>query len=125
MERVQGIGGVFLRAKDRAALAKWYGDHLGLKIEDWFGAVIPWADQDGADKAMTVWSAFAPETDYFGDAGQQVMINFRVKDLHAMLAQLRGGGVEVLDKVEESEFGRFGWVVDCEGNRIELWEPPS
>lgn len=125
MERVQGIGGIFFKARDKAALAAWYRDMLGIPIEDWGGAVLKWADQHGADEAFTVWSPFAADTEYFAPSSASFMVNFRVRDLGAMLAQLREAGADVQDKVEESEFGRFGWVVDPEGNKIELWEPPG
>ena len=126
MERVQGIGGVFVRARDREALARWYRDHLGLAIDEaWWGTALPWAAQHDAANAATIWSAFAPDTDYSGRREQQVMINFRVRDLDAMLTQLHGAGCDVDEKVERSEFGAFGWVTDPEGNRVELWEPPA
>ncbi len=126
MERVQGIGGVFLRSQDREALCRWYAANLGLEIdESWWGTSIAWAEQHDAAHAMTVWSAFKGDTSYFGEGGKAFMINFRVRDLDAMMAQLRGNGCAVDDKVEDSEFGRFGWVTDPEGNRVELWQPPA
>ena len=117
MQRVTGIGGVFFRAKDPEALAKWYADLLG---------VIPPAGAEGVwrqEAGPTVWAPFEQETDYFGRRDQTWMVNFRVADLDAMLAQLRQAGAEVDDKVEDYEYGRFGWVTDPEGNRFELWEP--
>ncbi len=126
MESVQGIGGVFIRATDRAALARWYRDNLGLAIDEaWWGTSIEWAKQDRAETASTIWSAFAQDTEYFGARTNTFMINFRVKDLDAMLAQLRGNGCSVDEKVEASDFGKFGWVTDPEGNRVELWQPPA
>ena len=124
MERVQGIGGIFFRAQDKVALAKWYSDHLGLPLQDWGGAVIVWADQHDASTASTVWSPFGQDTTYFGE-GKAFMVNFRVRDLDAMLAQLRAAGCDVDDRVEEMELGRFGWVTDPEGNKVELWEPAT
>jgi predicted enzyme related to lactoylglutathione lyase len=118
MERVNGIGGVFLRARDSAALAAWYGEHLGLDIESWNGAVLRSAGGE------SVWSAFPAETEYFGRPDQQAMVNYRVADLDAMVAQLRAAGVEV-DEPQETENGRFAWATDPEGNRFELWQPPS
>jgi predicted enzyme related to lactoylglutathione lyase len=118
-QKVAGIGGVFLRATDPAALAAWYGEHLGLDIGPGFpGAIIP--DEAGQ---QAVWSAFPADTDYFGDPTQAVMVNYRVADLDAMRAQLLAAGVRVDEKVEEMEFGRFGWAYDPEGNRFELWQP--
>ncbi len=116
MERVIGLGGVFFRARDPDALRSWYAEHLGLELEDFGGAVF--------EGGPTVWSIFASETDYFGPSGQQAMFNYRVRDLDAMLEQLRAAGVKVEDTVEESEQGRFGWATDPEGNRLELWQPP-
>ena len=126
MERVLGIGGVFVRARDREKLALWYRDHLGLPIdENWWGAPFPLKSEDDRDGAYVVWSAFPADTGYFGSESQESMVNFRVRDLHAMLKQLRDAGCDVADKVDESEYGKFGWVQDPEGNRIELWEPPD
>ena len=119
MERVTGIGGVFLRARDAAALAAWYGEHLGLDIESWNGTVLRWAGGE-----TTVWSAFPAETEYFGRPDQQAMVNYRVADLDAMVAQLRAAGTEV-DEPQETENGRFAWATDPEGNRFELWQPPA
>jgi len=126
MERVMGIGGIFFKAADKAALAAWYRDNLGLPLqEEWGIAVIPWKENDPRGDAQTVWSPFPEDTDYFAPSDKAYMVNFRVRDLAAMLAQLRANGCDVDDKVEESEFGKFGWVMDPEGNRVELWEPPA
>ncbi len=126
MERVTGIGGVFFKAKDPRKLADWYRDHLGLKIEEWGGVIFPWASPENpAGVGTTVWSPFEESTTYFAPSTASFMINYRVEDLHALLAVLREEGCEVDEKVEESEFGKFGWVVDPEGNRIELWQPPE
>lgn len=118
MERVLGIGGAFFRCRDADALRSWYSRHLGIEISDWGGHVF---ESDAGD--VTVWSPFARDTDYFGRAEQQWMLNYRVRDLDAMLAQLRAGGVDVDERMLEDENGRFGWATDPEGNRIELWEP--
>ncbi len=116
MERVVGIGGYFLRASDPAALATWYRDCLGLETDE--NGV--WSQELGA----TVFATFESESDYFGSRSQQAMINFRVRDLDAMLAQLRTFGADVVDETQEMDgVGRFGWVTDPEGNRIELWQP--
>jgi predicted enzyme related to lactoylglutathione lyase len=116
MERVLGIGGHFMRAADPAALGAWYRDYLGLN-----------ADESGLwqqEAGPTVFATFESETDYFGSRTQQTMLNFRVRDLDAMLAQLRDKGAEVAGEAQEMEgVGRFGWVTDPEGNRIELWQP--
>ena len=116
MERVLGIGGWFVRAKDPAALGEWYRDCLGLDM-DQHGL---WQQQAGP----TVFAALEADTDYFGSRGQQTMLNFRVRDLDAMLAQLRARGAAVDDETQDMDgVGRFGWVTDPEGNRIELWQP--
>ncbi len=121
MERVRGIGGVFFKAKDPASLSKWYHDHLGVPGEGPM-AIFRWKDDDLDGDAATVWSAFPADSDYFA---KTFMLNFRVKNLDRMLAQLRAAGAQVDPKVDESEFGRFGWLTDPEGNRVELWEPPA
>jgi predicted enzyme related to lactoylglutathione lyase len=118
VERVLGIGGVFFRARDPQALARWYEQHLGIEISDWGGKSFR---AEAGDE--TVWSPFKSDTTYFGSSGQQLMVNYRVRDLDAMLDQLRAAGVEVDEQRHDDENGRFGWAVDAEGNRIELWEP--
>jgi predicted enzyme related to lactoylglutathione lyase len=120
VQRVTGIGGVFFKAKDPEALRRWYADNLGIQVEDYGGATFRW---DGP--GTTVWSIFDGDSDYFGRASQAWMVNFRVSDLDAMREQLRAAGADVDDHVEEHEYGRFGWAVDPEGNRFELWEPPE
>src|SRR5664279_4205302 len=116
MERVLGIGGYFIRAADPEALGAWYRGCLGLTTDE-NGL---WRQEDGP----TVFAMFEAETDYFGARAQQTMINFRVDDLEAMLAQLRAKGADVAGETQEMEgVGRFGWVTDPEGNRIELWQP--
>ena len=122
MEQVTGIGGVFFRSKDPEALGRWYAEHLGLDVAP--GSAMSIFGGPSAS-GQTVWSAFADDTDYFGPSGQQHMVNYRVADLAAMVAQLRAAGVPVDDPGEESEFGRFAWATDPEGNRFELWQPPE
>jgi predicted enzyme related to lactoylglutathione lyase len=119
MTHVLRIGGVFFRSKDPAATAKWYQTHLGLPVEDFGGATL------GARGHEAVWSPFAADTDYFGPTDQPLMVNYVVDDLDAVLERLRADGVEVDDRLEESEFGRFGWAVDGDGRRFELWQPPA
>jgi predicted enzyme related to lactoylglutathione lyase len=121
MERVTGVGGVFFRAKGpSAALLAWYRDHLGIEpAPDFEGTVFRW----GLPEGTTTWAIFPSDTEYFGRPDQAFMVNLRVADLDRMLDQLRRAGVEVDPRVEDSEYGRFGWVTDPEGNRIELWQP--
>ncbi len=126
MRRVTGIGGIFFKAKDPVALRAWYKDHLGIDVQDWGGAVFTWTDADGKPFAgTTVWNVFPSGSDYYAPSTSSFMVNYRVADLRALLAALRAEGCQVFDKVEESEFGKFGWVLDPEGNKIELWEPPE
>lgn len=122
MRRVTGMGGVFFKAKDPKALADWYRVHLGLHVEAWGGVAFRWADD--STNGTTAWNLFKEDTTYFAPSTASFMINYRVEDLHALLAALRAEGCNVEDKVDESEFGKFGWVIDPEGNKIELWQPP-
>jgi predicted enzyme related to lactoylglutathione lyase len=124
--RVLGVGGVFFRSSDPARLAAWYRDVLGLQIENW-GAThgTSFSPEAMPANAFTVWSAFAADTEYFGDRRQSFMINLVVDDLDAALANVRAAGGEVIPDKEEHDFGRFGWIVDPDSNRVELWEPPE
>ena len=126
--RVTGIGGVFFKARDPAALAAWYREHLGLPLDAGATHAVFEAGSDGGDAsgapAQTVWAPFAADTAYFGSGPAGWMVNYRVTDLDAMLAQLRAAGAWVADEVQAGEFGRFGWAADPEGTRFELWEPP-
>lgn len=125
MKRVTGIGGVFFKSQDPKALAAWYREHLGIDVQEWGGAAFRWTGPDNPEGVgTTIWSPFASDTNYFAPSTASFMINYRVEDLHAVLAALRAEGVNVEDKVEESEYGKFGWAVDPEGNKLELWQPP-
>jgi predicted enzyme related to lactoylglutathione lyase len=126
MKRVTGIGGVFFKSKDPKALGEWYRTHLGLNVEEWGGVAFKWVTTDNpTGTGTTIWNPFKEDTSYFAPSNASFMVNFRVHDLHALLAALRAEGCEVDPKVEESEYGKFGWVQDPEGNRIELWQPPE
>jgi catechol 2,3-dioxygenase-like lactoylglutathione lyase family enzyme len=125
MKRVTGIGGIFFRSKDPKALAAWYKTHLGIDVQPWGGAAFSWKDEDNPEGVgTTIWNPFPADTPYFAP-GAAFMVNYRVADLHALLAALRTEGVTVDEKVDESEYGKFGWATDPEGNRIELWQPPE
>jgi predicted enzyme related to lactoylglutathione lyase len=125
MKRVTGIGGIFFKAKDPVALRAWYRTHLGIEAEEW-GAVFRWQSADKPEAVgSTAWSVFNEKSKHFAPSDKPFMINYRVADLHGLLAALRAEGCAVDDKVDESEYGKFGWVMDPEGNRIELWEPPA
>ena len=127
MARVTGIGGIFLRARDPKALSAWYAEHLGIALSDYGGATFLWSDEVPATTGMTTWSIFPADTKYFGpgtDAGPQAaMVNYRVDDLDGLLEQLKAAGVTIDPKREDASYGRFAWIVDPEGNRIELWQP--
>lgn len=125
MRRVTGIGGIFFKSKDPKALGEWYRDHLGLNVEDWGGVVFRWSEDNKGGDGTTIWSPFKNDTGYFAPSSASFMVNFRVEDLHALLALLRAEGCSVDEKVDESEYGKFGWVMDPDGNRIELWQPPE
>ncbi len=117
-DRVTGIGGIFFKAKNKERLLDWYREHLGVDVQNWGGAMF-------SGQGHTVWSVFKQDSDYFGSGSQRYMVNYRVPNLHRILARLRAEGVTVEAHVEESEFGKFGWILDLEGNRVELWEPPT
>jgi predicted enzyme related to lactoylglutathione lyase len=121
-EKVTGIGGIFFRAKDPAGMSAWYEKHLGIAAKDGHADFV-WREHKRPKKTgRTVWSVFPAKTGYFGSGRQTFMINYRVAKLERMLAQLRRAGVTV-EKVEDYDYGRFAWITDPEGNRIELWEP--
>ncbi len=123
--RVTGIGGIFFKATDPAALGAWYRTHLGIGVEAWGGTAFSWREDDAPErKGSTVWSPFKPETTYFAPSDKPFMVNYRVDDLDAVRAALIAEGVEVDAKVDDSDYGRFGWLMDPDGNRIELWQPP-
>ncbi|HLN99341.1 MAG TPA: VOC family protein [Pyrinomonadaceae bacterium] len=124
MRRVTGIGGVFFKAKDPEQLRAWYQKHLGLEPEAHGGVVFHCpASEEERQNAQTVWSLFPSDTKYFEPGKAPFMINYRVENLPALLEQLKREGVAVDERTEEYEYGRFGWIMDPEGNRIELWEP--
>ena len=123
MARVTGIGGVFLRSNDSKALAKWYAEHLGIQLSDFNGTAFQWSDEIPAGTGMTAWSAFPQDTQYFGEGQQAAMINYRVDDLDALLTQLAAAGVWIDPKRDDQPYGRFAWIKDCDGNRLELWQP--
>lgn len=126
MSRVVGIGGIFIKAKDPVALRAWYQEHLGMNIQEWGGMAFLWGAPDApGEKGTTIWSVFDEGSTCFAPSKAPFMVNYIVKDLAAVLAELRAEGCDVDAKTEESEFGKFGWVMDPEGNRIELWEPPA
>jgi catechol 2,3-dioxygenase-like lactoylglutathione lyase family enzyme len=126
MKRVTGIGGIFIKSADTARLREWYRKHLGLEIATWGGTSFDWKNADNpTGTGTTAWTLFDASSNYFSPSQAPFMVNYRVADLHGLLAALRAEGCQVDDKVDESEYGKFGWVVDPDGNKIELWEPPA
>lgn len=126
MAKVIGIGGVFFKSDDPERLYAWYEKHLGLQRMPGGVVLFPWRQAGDEEKERTtVWSLFPKDTNYFGPANPAFMVNYIVDDLDGILADLRAAGAQVDDKQEDSEYGRFAWVTDLEGNRIELWQPPN
>ena len=126
MNRVTGIGGIFFKARDPAALRDWYRKHLGIDVQEWGGTAFTWADEAGQPvKGTTIWSVSGADGDCFAPSRSSFMINYRVADLAALLQTLRAEGCSVLEKTDDSEYGKFGWVIDPEGNKVELWQPPA
>jgi len=125
MKRVTGIGGIFIKSADTKRLRDWYQKHLGIDIEEWGGTAFRWTGPHNPDgRGSTVWNIFEASSNYFDPGSAPFMVNYRVENLHWLVAELRKEGCQVIDKVDESEYGKFGWVVDPDGNKIELWEPP-
>jgi len=127
MKRVTGLGGVFFKAKNPNTMYEWYEKHLSIKREpDGSGAMFRWRDAENPEETgLTVWSIFPQNSSYFGSSTSPFMLNFRVDNLEQLLAALRAERVTVDPKVEEYDYGKFAWITDPEGNRIELWEPPK
>jgi len=125
MKRVTGIGGIFFKARDAAALRAWYSRHLGIDVQEWGGTAFTWSDSEGNPiKGTTIWTIGEADGNYFAPSTSSFMVNYRVADLRALVRVLREEGCNVLEKVDESEYGKFAWVMDPEGNKVELWEPP-
>jgi predicted enzyme related to lactoylglutathione lyase len=125
MKRVTGIGGIFFKAKDPKALQTWYKEHLGVDVQPWGGTAFDWTDGEGKPVGgTTAWNIASMQSDQFAPSTAPFMVNYRVDDLHALVKALREEGCNVLEKVDDSEYGKFGWVIDPEGNKVELWQPP-
>lgn len=126
MKRVTGIGGIFFKARDPVTLRAWYQKHLGIDVQAWGGTAFSWADAEGKPTGgMTIWSIGSAEGDTFAPSQSSFMVNYRVDDLATLLQALREEGCNVLEKTDDSEYGKFGWVMDPEGNKVELWQPPA
>jgi predicted enzyme related to lactoylglutathione lyase len=126
MKRVTGIGGVFFKAKDATALRAWYKRYLGIDVQEWGGASFDWTDPQGKPvQGTTAWLIDPQESDHFAPSSASFMVNYRVEDLRGLVKDLRSEGCNVLDEIDESEYGEFAWVIDPEGNKVELWQPPA
>jgi predicted enzyme related to lactoylglutathione lyase len=124
MAKVTGIGGVFFKStNDHKKLAEWYSRNLGMQLEPWGGAILKWPDDHANDDGLTVWNVAAKDTKWFSPSSASFMINYRVDDMAALLAHLQQNGVEILKGPESHENGKFAWIVDPDGNKVELWEP--
>jgi predicted enzyme related to lactoylglutathione lyase len=124
MKRVTGLGGIFFKCKNPPELQQWYKNHLGIEENEHGVVIFEWKDKNDANKTgQTVWAPFPDDTTYFGPGKQEHMINYRVENLVALLEELKKEGVEVVGEIEEYEYGKFGRIMDPEGNKIELWEP--
>jgi predicted enzyme related to lactoylglutathione lyase len=126
MKRVTGIGGIFFKAKDPVLLRAWYQKHLGIEVQAWGGAAFSWAEHEGdAATGTTVWTITGEDGASFAPSQASFMVNYRVDDLEALLIALKAEGCNLLETPEASEYGKFAWVLDPEGNKVELWEPPA
>ena len=124
MAKVTGIGGVFFKSRtDKAVLAAWYHQHLGIPLESWGGAVLRWPEDKADDGGLTVWTVAAPESKWFSPSESAFMINYRVDDMDELLAQLRASEVQIVSGPESHENGKFAWIMDPDGNKVELWQP--
>lgn len=123
MAKVTGIGGVFFLSRGEGKdLSAWYEKHLGMALEDWGGAILQWPNDTAEDKGMTVWNVADSDSEWFGPSKSSFMINYRVDNMEAMLEQLTSAGIDILNGPDYAENGVFAWIMDPEGNKIELWE---
>lgn len=123
MKRVTGLGGVFFKCEDNEAQKQWYKKHLGIDSNQ-YGGMFTWRDMDHPEKkCSTAWNPFKKETKYFAPSEKPYMFNYRVENLVELLKVLREEGVQIVGEIEEYDYGKFGWIMDPEGNKIELWEP--
>lgn len=124
MAKITGIGGVFIKSHSKGAeLTAWYQKNLGLNLEDWGGAILKWPDDKAEDGGLTVWSAADSDTKWFSPSESSFMINYRVDNLDEMLDQLKQNGVEIESGPQSDDNGKFAWIMDPDGNKVELWEP--
>jgi len=123
MKRVTGIGGVFFKCNDPEKIKDWYNKHLGIKSDQYGGGFVWREYKDPEHISFTAWSPFSDKSEYFSPSKKSFMFNYRVENLEKLLEELKKEGVEIVGKIEEYEYGKFGWIMDPEGNKIELWEP--
>lgn len=124
MAKVTGIGGVFFKSQsDNKTLLNWYEKHLGMTLADFGGAILNWQDDRAEDNGLTVWSVAEKDSGWFAPSQSSFMINYRIDDMDGMVGQLQEAGVEILQGPEAHENGKFAWIMDPEGNKVELWEP--
>ena len=124
MAKVTGIGGVFFKStKDHKKLAEWYSQNLGIQLESWGGAILKWADDRSVDDGVTVWHVAEKDTQWFSPSSSSFMINYRIDNMAEILAELQRNGVEIWKGPESHENGKFAWILDPDGNKVELWEP--
>ncbi len=124
MARVTGVGGIFFKTKgDRAALAAWYQKYLGMPLEEWGGVILRWPDDRAGDGGATVWHVAERDTKWFSPSESAFMVNYRVDDLDELVEQLKQGGVELVSGPQSDDTGKFAWIMDPDGNKVELWEP--
>ena len=126
MKKVTGIGGVFFKSKSPRDLMAWYDKHLGIEATEWGGTMFEWREKDNPDSvAQTVFNPFKEDSKKFAPSAESYMFNFRVADLVALLAQLKSEGVETVEDMQDTPYGKFAWIMDPEGRKIELWQPPD
>lgn len=126
MAKVTGIGGVFFKStKDHKALAAWYQKHLGMPLESWGGAMLKWPEDRAGDEGVTVWHVAEPNTKWFAPSNASFMINYRVDDMTGLLANLRAAGIEIIKGPDTDDNGTFAWILDPDGNKVELWQPKA
>ena len=124
MARVTGVGGIFFKStNDNNALAAWYQKNLGMKLEPWGGAILKWPDDKADDGGLTVWHVAGKDSKWFSPSSSSFMVNYRVDNLDELLTQLREGGVDVIGDPQSDDNGKFAWIMDPDGNKVELWEP--
>jgi len=124
MAKVTGIGGVFFKSRtNHKELAAWYAKHLGIALEPWGGAILRWPLDTAEDKGLTVWHVAASDSKWFSPSESSFMINYRVDDLDALLEQLRRDGVTIVKGPDVEDNGKFAWIMDPDGNKVELWQP--